>query len=321
MSNLEKNKKNQRVDVFFATPGAREDRWRDLVDAAKKWAAGTGSRAQFESALSEAAVIEEFHGYPGPSLMAALRDRADDDDAAGAATLAWRIASALVTRSFRQHASDWDPHSDIPSAVPDVLPPTLGRSGAAPPYFEVLIVTGAPSERWASIATEWRRLRRPQDEFVYEPVIVGSAEDAVCAAMLNADLAAVVVHEGFGYRSRHDAPVLRSIVDPVAKKELSDGSPLRLARVIHQARPELDLYLLSERRVEEIAGDPAADIVRRIFYAVEELLELHLAILEGVAARYETPFFDNLKRYAERPITTFHALPIARGASIFKSDS
>ncbi|MGB8520602.1 MAG: hypothetical protein WCD38_10630 [Candidatus Tumulicola sp.] len=320
MSNLEKNKKGRRVDVFFATPGAREDRWRDVVDAAKKWAAGTGSRAEFESALSEAAVIEEFHGYPGPSLMAALRDRAESDDSTGASALAWRIASALLTRSFRQHASDWDPHADISSTVPDVLPPTLGRPAAAPPYFEVLIVTGAPIERWASIAAEWRRLRRPQDEFVYEPVVVGTAEDAVCATMLNADLAAVVIHEGFGYRSRHDAPVLRGIVDPVAKEELSDGSALRLARVIHQARPELDLYLLSDRRVEEIAGDPAADIVRRVFYAVEELLELHLAILEGVAARYETPFFDNLKKYAERPITTFHALPIARGASIFKSD-
>ena len=145
MSNLEKNKNSRRVDVFFATPGAREDRWRDLVDAAKKWAAGTGSRAEFESALSEAAVIEEFHGYPGPSLMAALRDRAESDDSAGASALAWRIASALLTRSFRQHASDWDPHSDISSTVPDVLPPTLGRPAAAPPYFEVLIVTGAPT--------------------------------------------------------------------------------------------------------------------------------------------------------------------------------
>src|SRR5215831_3930497 len=132
MITLEKSK-NGRVDVFFATPGAREDRWRDLVDAAKKWAAGTGSRAAFESALNDAAVIEEFHGYPGPSLMAALRDRAESDN-------------------------------------------------AARPYFEVLIVTGAPIERWPSIAAEWRRLRRLEDEFVYEPVIVGSAEDAVCAA-------------------------------------------------------------------------------------------------------------------------------------------
>jgi arginine decarboxylase len=47
---------------------------------------------------------------------------------------------------------------------------------------------------------------------------------------------------------------------------------------------------------------------------------LHLAILEGVQARYETPFFDNLKKYAQRPIGTFHALPIARGKSIFRSD-
>ena len=36
--------------------------------------------------------------------------------------------------------------------------------------------------------------------------------------------------------------------------------------------------------------------------------------------RYETPFFDNLKRYAQRPIGTFHALPIARGKSVFNSD-
>src|SRR5206468_1837903 len=82
----------------------------------------------------------------------------------------------------------------------------------------------------------------------------------------------------------------------------------------------LDIYLLSERDVEALAANPKADVVRRIFYAVEEPLEIHLSILEGVAARYETPFFDNLKKYARRPISTFHALPIARGKSVFKSD-
>ena len=43
-------------------------------------------------------------------------------------------------------------------------------------------------------------------------------------------------------------------------------------------------------------------------------------MLEGVQDRFDTPFFDNLKKYAQRPIGTFHALPIARGKSIFKSD-
>ena len=65
---------------------------------------------------------------------------------------------------------------------------------------------------------------------------------------------------------------------------------------------------------------PTAACVRRIFYGVEEPLELHLSILEGVQARYATPFFDNLKKYAQRPIGTFHALPIARGKSVFRSE-
>ena len=312
--------KPSRIDAFFATPAAREDRWRDLVDTAKAWAAGSGNRSAFEAALDEAAAIEEFYGYPGPHLMSALRNRAEADDAAGVAALAWRISTALLNRSFRQHAADWDPHGEISSAVPDVLPPSIGRHEASAPYFEVLIVTGAPAERWPAIAMEWRRLRRSQDAFIYEPVIVGSAEDALCATMLNADLAAVVIHEGFAFHSRHDAPVLRSMVDPLAALDASDASALRLARVLKRVRPELDLYLLSNRRVEEIAGNPAADVVRRVFYAVEEPLELHLAVLEGVQARYETPFFDNLKKYAQRPVGTFHALPIARGKSVFKSD-
>jgi arginine decarboxylase len=310
----------QRIDAFFSTPAAREDRWRDLVDAAKAWAAGTVGRDAFDAALSNVAAIEEFHGYPGPALMEALRYHAEANDPTGTGTLAFRISTALLSRSFRQHAADWDLAAEISTTVADVLPPALGRSEAAPPYFEVLIVTGAPMERWFSIRSEWRRLRRPQDAFVYEPVIVGSAEDAVCAVMLNPDLAAVVIHEGFVFHSRHDAPVLRSMIDPLAKLEASDASAMRLSRVLNQIRPELDLYMLSNRRVEEIAGDPAAAVVRRVFYAVEEPLELHLAILEGVQARYETPFFDNLKKYAQRPIGTFHALPIARGKSVFKSD-
>jgi arginine decarboxylase len=57
-----------------------------------------------------------------------------------------------------------------------------------------------------------------------------------------------------------------------------------------------------------------------MFHHVEEPMEIHLSILDGVNDRYETPFFDNLKKYAQRPIGTFHALPVARGKSIFKSN-
>jgi arginine decarboxylase len=122
------------------------------------------------------------------------------------------------------------------------------------------------------------------------------------------------------YRSRYEAPALREILDPIVPRRRERASGLDLAHVLKGIRPELDIFVLSDRNVEALAGDPQAAGIRRIFYAIEEFLELHLSILEGIAARYETPFFDNLKHYARRPIGTFHALPIARGKSVFRSD-
>src|SRR4051794_38215219 len=309
----------KRIDQFISGPGGRADDWRDLVEAAKVWARG-GDRAKYDAALADLSVIEEFHGYPGLQLMAALREAASGGDAAGSLSLATRITQALMTRSFRQHAGDWDPEDDGSGDAPELVSPTFGSHAARRPYFETLIVTGVSSDKWPALATEWRKLRRPVDSFIYEPVIVGSLEDAFCATMLNPSIAAVVINEGFGLRSRHDAPILRTMTAAAGINDESDASALRLAHIIKRVRPELDLYLMSNRDVEEMAGNPEANVVRRIFYSIEELLELHLSILEGIQDRFDTPFFDNLKKYSQRPIGTFHALPLARGKSVFRSN-
>ena len=308
------------IDRFFAGPGARGDRWQSLTELAEGWSRGSAKPTQFEAALAEMTATEGFFAYPGSQLMAALRDRAEADDAHSSAALSRHITRAILTRSYRQDEDDWEAHEEGERVISDVMPPALGRMEAHRPYFEVLIVTGAPATRWPALGLEWRRLRRPLDAFIYEPVFVGSFEDAFCATMLNPDLAAVVIHEGFAFSSQHKVPILRMLEEAKDQHESSDVSALHLAQVVKRVRPELDLYLLSNGRVEEIAGNPKADVLRRVFYAVEELLELHLAILEGVQDRYDTPFFNNLKKYAQRPIGTFHALPIARGKSIFKSD-
>ena len=93
-----------------------------------------------------------------------------------------------------------------------------------------------------------------------------------------------------------------------------------LAKAVKRFRPELDIILLADKKPDAMISDPAAAGIRRIFYEVEEPLEIHLSILAGVAERNETPFFDNLKKYAQKPVGTFHALPVARGKSIFKSN-
>jgi arginine decarboxylase len=310
-----------RIDQFLLMHSGRADQWREIIALATRWAQGIGGRAALEQALDAMTAIEEFHAYPGAALLGALKERMAANDAAGTVALAGRIANALLTRSYRERAAEWDIHDEKASdEVADVMPPAMGERAHHRPYFEVLFVIAQPASRWPALAAEMRRMRRAEDGFVYETVFVGSFEDAFCAAAVNPTIAAVVLAEGFPYRSRHDAPVLRSVLDPLAQPERSSDTALSLAGALKRIRPELDVYLLSDREVEKLAGDPKADCVRRIFYSVEEPLEMHLAILEGVQARFESPFFENLKKYAQRPIGTFHALPIARGKSVFKSD-
>src|SRR5215210_3831421 len=310
-----------RIDQFLLLHSARLDNWREITARAEAWQAGGIERAELDTAITAMEAVEGYYAYPGPTLFAALRERIAANDAASAARLARRVSNALLTRSYRAHPSEWDLHSErAADEVADVLPPGLEDGETRRPYCEVLFVSAQPAARWPALADEIRRLRRPEDAFVYEPVFVGSFEDAFCAAAVNPALTSVVVPEGFPFRSRFEAPVLRAVLDTLGVTDDRDTSALRLAGALKRIRPELDVFLLSERNVEDLAGDPAADCVRRVFYAVEEPLELHLSILEGVRDRYETPFFDNLKRYARRPIGTFHALPIARGKSIFRSD-
>ncbi|MCU0790082.1 MAG: beta-eliminating lyase-related protein, partial [Nitratireductor sp.] len=303
------------IDRFLAFHSARADNWRAVVDACEAWEAG-GDRSAVLTALSGVALIEKFHARPGMSLMRELEGFIDRQNAGAAAALARRIAESVMTGGeLEMDASEVGTDDSL-----DLVPSVLGGLHHRRPSFETLFVTAQPQSRWESLRENVRRLGRPEDQFVHDPVFVGSFEDAVCAILANPRIAAVVTTDDMAYQSLYDAPVLRSVLEPLGLRSGTRGSGIDLARVIKSIRPELDLYLLSDHDVEKIAGDPRADCIRRVFYAVEEMLELHLSILEGVAARYETPFFDNLKKYAQRPIGTFHALPIARGKSVFRSE-
>jgi len=137
--------------------------------------------------------------------------------AAGAAALARRISNALLTRAYRERPGEWDVHDNMPAdEVADVMPPALGEREVRRPYFEVLYVTAQPAARWPALAAEIRRMRRPEDAFVYEAVLVGSFEDAFCAAALYTSVAAVSDAEGFPLpASRHDATGAATVLEPL----------------------------------------------------------------------------------------------------------
>src|SRR5881397_2591865 len=318
----------ERIDRLFSTAEARLERWYTLVSTAQAWAVKSdkAGRVAVETALAELRPAESFFAYPGPRLLRAIDEEIAQGDGGDVARLVRRMYNALLSSSYRADSADWETSGDGADGNGMVrLPPRLDSSDTRRPYFEVLIVSPAPQGRWPAITQDLRRLRRPEDQFIYESVVVGSFEDALLGALFNGSVEAVVIYDGFPFASHHDAPILHELLvsqlgvqaDGVTVEEQGP----QLAYALKRIRPELDVYILSRRNVSEVAGDPSvARHIRRVFYGIEEPLEIHLSVIEGVAERFETPYFDNLKRYAQRPIGTFHALPIARGKSIFKSN-
>jgi len=329
MNSLEKTQ-SPRIDEFFTVAEARFDRWRGLLQSARSWEASINQlpvdekhQVVVSASFEELRQWEDFFAYPGPQLLRTLDERISSGDARGARDLVQSISSALLTHSYRTNPSEWENEEQSLVGLSDRLPGISEDAASYRPYFEVLVVNPGRPAMWPQFAQDLRKLRRSEDKFVYESVFVGSFEDAILGTILNGSLEAVIIYDGFSFASTHHSPVLRQFLTAHLSTSVppySENSSLSLARAIRLIRPEVDLYLLSDREVEKIAADSGAKGIRRIFYQVEEPLELHLSILDGVGERFDTPYFDNLQKYSQRPIGTFHALPIARGKSIFKSN-
>ena len=199
---------------------ARSDRWRTLVNAANAWQASAAEhlperetdKAAVAACLSDLRQWEDFFAYPGGALLRKLDDRIASGDAMGTARLIQQISAAISSHSYRGNVGDWETGDDSPNVVAEVVK-GLGQEGAVhKPYFEVLMVTpGGPAAR-AQSAQELRKLRRQQDQFVYEPVMVGSFEDAVLGVILNGSVQAVVIYDSIPFASVHNSPVLREVL-------------------------------------------------------------------------------------------------------------
>ncbi|MGZ8812927.1 MAG: aminotransferase class I/II-fold pyridoxal phosphate-dependent enzyme [Mycobacterium sp.] len=268
--------------------------------------------------------LEPYWAYPGmPQFSRVLRlFAAGDYDKFGQAV--GQINRALTTESYRsgdvEHAG-LDEHDLFPKDPRQLENQATTNSGV--PYFEVLVVESMTEEQERLLRNEVRGWRRPDDEFVYELVVVSSGDEALIAARLNVNLQAVVIRRRFSHQSNRDLSTLSEFVDTKISDELADNKTPDerveiLAKSLSKLRPELDLYLMTEIEVEEVAGRLGQHF-RRVFHAREGVLELHLSILQGVAARYRTPFFNALKEYSHRPTGVFHALPISQGKSIVNS--
>ena len=242
------------------------------------------------------------------------------------ASRAERSSGALLPTATGTTRSPGRPRTRAMPACPDVLPLPIGRGRGRRPYFEIPVRLARRAGDAAGIRETFRRLRRVEDDFVYEPVVVGSFEDAVLAVVFNANLQAVVISDGFRYhhRSTRCPRCARSRAAGCRSPSPHETgiSGILLAQMIRTvaagARRRIST---TDRDVASLAGSAeAAPILRGSSTGSRSRWRSTSRSSTASRDRYETPYFDNLKHYAQRPIGTFHALPIARGKSIFKSE-
>lgn len=282
-------------------------------------------RKTVDEALSILETIEFYTAFPSHDDFSYIWKLFEREEYRSLARVVSRVVRALSSHSYRRRsiqlarALERDELDD----EEDVSELSAGRDPLTTrPYFEVLVVDEISPEEERGLRVGLRDMRRAEDRFVYDTVVVPSFEDALIAVLFNYNIQCVVIRYGFPFHSSNKLEVLQRYIagldDGDAEEQTDvDRGPL-LGSILAELRPELDLYLVTDVAVEAIAGDVTQSF-KRIFYRQEDYLELHLSLLRGIGTRYQTPFFTALREYSRQPTGVFHAMPISRGKSITKS--
>jgi len=304
----------------------RADGWISLVDDLSRLAIlapehpERASRlAHVQTIIDALAPVESYWAFPGGRVFGELCQWIEREELARAHQAARRIHRVLAARTYRHDANTLDNDNELPSQIET---DSERQAQLTRPYFEVLIVDEMSASEEDALRRRVQRKRSADDDFVFDIVVVPSFEDALIATLVNFNLQAVVIRHGFPFRSVNRNGMLRRFLEGMddnseAMPEFERG-PL-LGRQIAQLRPELDLYLVTDVSVEEIAAR-VGEVFKRIFFGEEDHIELYSAIMKGVGERHRTPFFHALRDYAKQPTGVFHALPLARGKSIMNSN-
>ncbi|OBF61288.1 amino acid decarboxylase [Mycobacterium sp. 852002-51971_SCH5477799-a] len=301
---------------------ARVDTWNLLDDACRHLAevdlAGLDKAhdvARVKRLMDRIAAYERYWLYPGASNLAIFRAHLES-----LSTVRLTEEVSLAVRLLSEYG-DRAGLFDTSSPLDDQ---ELVAQAKQQHFYTVLLADDAPSTAPDSLAECLRTLRSPSDDVQFEILVVPSVEDAITAVALNGEIQAAIIRDDLPLRSRDRLPLMNTLLGPnedangVIPDRANDW--VECGEWIRELRPHIDLYLLTDESIA--AGDDAEpDVYDRTFYRLNDVTDLHSTVLAGLRNRYATPFFDALRAYAAAPVGQFHALPVARGASIFNSRS
>jgi len=270
--------------------------------------------------LAQLRAFESYWAFPGIDRVKKLEELLERGDYGDLTTEVRELTRLLVGDAYRQRSvvlEDGPGHDTNCHFRRDKHQSqrTIGNK----PYFEVLVVDGTDAYDLEDLREGLRRCRRDSDEFIYEIVTVPTFEDALIAVQFNWTIQAVLLRYNYAYHTEHHHPALKRYLE----NQLIESMPtsfgvdrsVELGKLLKNIRPELDLFLITDAPLDRVAGNLGTNF-RRVFYRLEQYMEQHLSILKGIRTRFETPFFDALRKFSTKPTGVFHALPIARGKSM-----
>jgi arginine decarboxylase len=275
--------------------------------------------AKVTELLNNLKIFAQYYAFPGKGNIDRLSNSLALKEYTGLANLVSDTTRQLVSDAYRSNPyflSD-DEHDHNPNEDTKVSFSPNHKN-----HFEVLFVENLSTEDETALYEKLKELREKNDEFTYDITVQRSFQDALIALVFNHNIQAVVIRYAPPFYSENISPIIKPYIQNVLNIKVEDLhesqlGPL-LGKMVKQFRPELDIYYVTDTSLTNLK-DSTLKLFKRIYYRKEDLQELHLGILRGVSERYETPFFSALKEYSRRPTGIFHAMPISRGNSVFKS--
>ncbi|TNF87695.1 MAG: ornithine decarboxylase, partial [Gammaproteobacteria bacterium] len=315
------------LDFYHSPTQLRFDTWNQLEEYTSRLrdkhlrkADVAAFTRKTRDAITLLETIETYSAFPSQEDFKLLWQLFQDQDFDLLARMVARVVRALTGGTYRSRHIDLRVASELENKEETAAADDHRQQQR--PYFEVLFVDESGPDEVRRLRESLMALRRPEDDFVYDIVVVPSFEDALIAILFNYNIQAAVIRYGFPLHSVNHLEILQRYLARISEAEYEDALDIErgplLGNLLSELRPELDLYLVTDAAVEDIAGNVTQKF-KRIFYQQEDYLDLHLNVLRGIQRRYETPFFTALRRYSRQPTGVFHAMPISRGKSVTKS--
>ncbi|MGZ6539706.1 MAG: ornithine decarboxylase, partial [Bacteroidia bacterium] len=276
----------------------RIDLWNELKEKSSQITRIQPTEKAFEERLNELnevlqnlLSIEQYFSFPGSSLVSRIIKSVKKGELKAVSNRVAEIVSLLVSDNYRVH-----PEMQSEDSAADSKKEKLSGNPKKN-YFEVLYVEDMSSKEEQILKNKIKEVINPNSPLTYDIVVQRSFQDALICLFFNYNIQAACIRYAPLQLSTNITKLIKPFIQNVLKIDLINVSDAELGpllgKYIHQFRPELDIYYITDTSLTHLE-DSTLKSFRRIFYRMEDVQELHLTIISGINERFETPFFTAL---------------------------